>query len=197
MTLSLPLGIDRPAQAGDTGRHALDAYYTPHQLAAALVRRLPFLPGQRVLEPSAGGGAFVDALVGHPERLSVTALDVNPRAPAVRLRADALVDALPGVDFLDHQAPTDWIVGNPPYDAAEAHVRHALSLARVGVAFLLRLAFLASARRVPLWQESPLALVSVLAERPSFAGGGTDSDDYAFFIWRKGWTYPATVEVIG
>ncbi len=47
-------------------RIALDAYYTPPDVAAKLVKCIPNLgtraPTLTILEPSCGGGAFLDAL---------------------------------------------------------------------------------------------------------------------------------------
>ena len=160
-------------------RIAGDAYYTPDALAAALVAVLPLRPEDVVWEPHAGGGAFVRALRATGVRVVASA--INPAAPGLRAGADAtrVADFLGGPSWV--AAPT-WIVGNPPFGDAEAHVRRALDLAP-NVAFLLRLGFLESAGRIPLWRDHPPAVVHVLAERPSFTGGGTDSAAYGLFVW--------------
>ena len=78
------------------------------------------------------------------------------------------------------------VVTNPPYSLAEKFIRHARKLCpHADLVFLLRLAFLASAKRLPLWQDVGIPDVYVLPNRPSFTGGGTDSADYAWFVWRK------------
>lgn len=100
--------------------------------------------------------------------------------------------ALEGWPFALRGAP-DWIVGNPPFTGAEAHVRMALREASVGVAFLLRLAFLESAARIPFWREHPAADVHVLSRRPSFTGSGTDSAAYGWFVWRRGYAGPTVL----
>lgn len=104
----------------------------------------------------------------------VTAFDIDPGLPWIHR------------DFLASNVRADWIIGNPPFTGAEAHVEHALAHAHIGVAFLLRLAFLASAKRMKLFRAHPPEFVWILPERPSFSGGGTDSTDYAIFIWRRG-----------
>jgi len=163
-------------------RRPLDAYYTPDALASALVGTLAGTHGLRgsVLEPHAGDGAFVRAL--EALGLTVCPLDIDPDAKGI--------DHPNGVvgDFLEYELPTsspDWIVGNPPFSQAEQHIRHALKTARVGVAFLLRLAMLESGKRVQFWAEHPASAVYVLAQRPSFTGGGTDSAAYALFVWDQ------------
>lgn len=161
----------------------LDSYQTPDPLATALVAELPIPTGSWVLEPHAGGGAFVRALRGRGH--NVVAVDINPASPI----------ALDHVgDFLDYRPtePVAWAVGNPPFRGFEEHVRHALTVAP-NVAFLLRLAAMESASRVRLWRSWPLRHVWVLAERPSFTRGGTDSAAYGFFHFDRAHTGPATV----
>jgi len=182
------------AQTANTGqnrpRDPLDRYYTPKPLARALTALLDVKRGDRVLEPSAGGGAFVEALAGRGCR--VTSLDVDPGAPALHMGEHAQV-----CDFLEYPGSSmgfAWVVGNPPYRDAGAHVRRALRLAP-RVAFLLRLAFLESAERLPLWRAYPARHVYVLARRPSFTSGGTDSAAYGFFVWDLNHTGPTTLEV--
>lgn len=158
-------------------RRPLDAYYTPDALAEALVGLLPIEPTDTVLEPHAGGGAFVRAL--RPRCARVLACDVNPDAEGL-----ALADSAYRGDFLSCGIGGRWTVGNPPFRGFEAHVEHALSLSR-HVAFLLRLAVMESQGRAPLWRRWPLRKVWVLAERPSFTNGGTDSAAYGFFWWDR------------
>jgi hypothetical protein len=49
--------------------------------------------------------------------------------------------------------------------------------------FLLRLGFLASSSRLPLWRDIGAPDVNVLPNRPSFTGNGTDSADYAWYVF--------------
>jgi len=166
-------------------RRELDAYYTPDELAAFLVGLLPIEPTDTVMEPHAGGGAFVRALL--PVCSRVLACDVNPEAPGLDLAHSAHRG-----DFLTCGISGRWTVGNPPFRGHEAHIDHALSLSR-HVAFLLRLAVMESRGRISMWQRWPLRKVWVLAERPSFTDGGTDSCAYGFFWWDQLWEGPAEI----
>lgn len=171
-------------------RRPLDAYYTPDEVASQLVGTLGLgmRRGLEVLEPSVGGGAFVRALRSVDDRCSITGIDCDPSAAGLPICDETWVG-----DFATYQGgPFDLVVGNPPYRDAEAHVRHALTLAPT-VAFLLRLAFLESQSRYPLWRDHPASEVFVLSRRPSFTGGGTDATAYAFFIWRRHRTISETV----
>lgn len=181
-----------PARPG-----ALDAFYTPDDVARACVATIADdVRGRCVLEPHAGGGAFVRALLGHTT--DVWAMDLNLQAPALapggapgRMCGDFLTDLPTGLGGAWGGDPPAWIVGNPPYNEAEAHARRALTTASAGVAFLLRLAFLEGAKRRAFWREYPPAEVHVLVSRPSFTGGGTDSAAYGWIVWRKGHVGPA------
>lgn len=175
-------------------RERLDRYYTPDDLAVALTSLLPIQAGETVLEPSAGGGAFTRALVGRGCRVSV--VDIDPAARAFNERGT--VGGYCG-DFLEYErgtpVPFDWVVGNPPYGNAEAHVRKAIDQG-ANIAFLLRLGFLESAKRLPFWNRWKARHVWVLAERPSFTGGGTDATAYGFFWWDVSHYGPTQLDVI-
>lgn len=175
-------------------RRTADTYNTPDAVAKALVRLLPLGPGDVLWEPHVGGGAFARALTEVSPYVRVS--DADPAAPGLQT-PDALGSAV--IDFLDSTAtspwtvPADWIVGNPPYGEAEAHIRHALRLTP-HVAFLLRLGILESTTRMPLWKDHPPRKVWVLTERPSFTDGGTDSAAYGFFWWSSEWTAEPTLD---
>lgn len=168
----------------------LDAYYTPDALAFFLVDLLPIHGNDLVLEPSAGGGAFVKALLHKTNQ--VVAIDLNPDAPGLKMVGSAVCDFL---DVLPPNAP-DWIIGNPPYFNASEHVEHALNCTDRHVGFLLRLAFLESKRRAAFWKKNPCRKVFVLSERPSFTGGRTDNSAYGFFWWDILHNGPTELEVI-
>lgn len=176
-------------------RRAGDAYQTPPSLCLFLVDLLPDSP-QCILEPSTGTGNFVRALRTRHRTASIHA--VEPYAFGVF--ADGYADHTYMVRFEDFMPEKrfDLIIGNPPYSLAEAHVRRALGMLWHGgkLAFLLRLAFLESQKRLPLWREYPPEQIHVLSERPSFTGGGTDSAAYGFFIWRAGFVGKTTLDVV-
>jgi hypothetical protein len=167
-------------------RDKLDRYYTPDDCAEALCGVLPLQPGQSAIEPSVGAGAFARALT--KRGLLVAGYDLDPGAPGL---GDCTVAQV--ADWLTvgqraengNRLHADWIIGNPPYREAEAHIRHALGLGD-NVAMLLRIGFLEALKRRPFWTEHPLHRLWVLSPRPSFTGGGNDATAYAWFWWKKG-----------
>ncbi len=168
-------------------RVANDAYYTPPKLAETLVSLLPIYGDHTILEPHGGSGAFVEPLCQRNPH--VTTFDIDPRVVHTLAREHDVTAV--HTDFLEYGANGsfgfDWIIGNPPYQDAMAHVLHAFSLLRPlgSLCFLLRLAFLESKKRYGFWQEHPLHKVWVLSERPSFVGGKTDNCAYGFFWWKR------------
>ena len=181
-------GYEKPPPKG---RDRLDRYYTPDALARSCVACVPLRDGDRVLEPSAGGGAFLRALAGAQPTLDVSAVDIDPNAPAAKAFPVEQIDFL---SYRNNGEPFDWVIGNPPYNNAERHVRHALTMSH-GVAMLLRLAFMESLERVALWKGigGCLREVRVLAARPSFTKGGTDATAYGWFVWHRRHRGPARI----
>jgi len=180
--------VSRAAAVED--RIALDAYYTPDDVAALCVSTLDVRDAD-VWEPSIGGGAFARAIVAAGAGL-LRGSDINPDAPGLLLSSNRYRTV---GSFLEIIQFPHWIIGNPPYSHAEAHVRHALTLAP-RCAFLLRLAFLESMKRVDFWRDHQPSEVYVLAKRPSFTGGGTDGAAYGWFVWDRTKPGPARMDIL-
>lgn len=163
-------------------RLALDRYMTPDELARALVHQLhPAMEPRVVLEPHVGGGAWLRAAREAWPSAYLLANDLDPEAPGLELGDEATIR-----DWSEWSGPVpDLILGNPPFRVAEQHTRRALEVTGRHVVFLVRQGFLASRKRLALWQEHQPRAVIVLAERPSFTGGGTDSADYCMVWWDK------------
>lgn len=134
------------------------AFYTPPAVAQRVVELAELEPGNRILEPSAGEGALLDAIewdrlprgVGR-ERIwnprSSCAVEMNPKAAAVlRTKGYRVIEA----DFLQTKLEQtigdgavmdfsiDWrfdrILMNPPFTGGQdvGHVTHALKFLKPG-----------------------------------------------------------------
>lgn len=90
------------------GRIQNDAFYTPDNIARSCVedfyKEKPEYKGLKVVEPSAGGGAFIRALEG--QGIDVEAYDVAPKYEGI-VEADFLITE---VDLRNKV-----VIGNPPY----------------------------------------------------------------------------------
>ncbi len=179
-----------------TTNKRFDAHMTDPRLARAVALRLLdvglLTNRSRVLEPSAGDGAFVRGVRSVVPRAHITAVDIRVELP--ELTAAGADQLLLGQDFLAFRGgPYDLVAGNPPFGRrgeglVERHVEHALSLTAPSghVAFLARLGLFESSSRAEFWQAHPAMLVDVLVPRPSFrADGRTDNAMYAVFVWAK------------
>ena len=160
-------------------RRVDDEYYTPAWCVHRLKEAWQPDPFGSLVEPAVGGGAIVDALA--PER-NWFGFDVREVSPIVRQFkcCNFLKMKLANPDAVA-------VVTNPPYCLAEEFVRHSRSLyPRADLVFLLRLGFLASEGRLLLWKDLGTPNIYVLPNRPSFTGRGTDSADYAWYVWPGG-----------
>jgi hypothetical protein len=159
-----------------------DRHYTTPELALAIVARLiksgDLLPGDRVLDPCVGLGAFSNA--------------VRALCPDAKLRTideDPEVDADIHGDFLAVPArgSFDLVVSNPPFSLAQRFVEKSLGLCdpRGCVAFLMLVQFLGSTGRREFFTQYPPSSVEVIRPRPSFSDdGASDMREYALFRWH-------------
>lgn len=183
-----------------TSRRRLDAYYTPDALAASIVSAVHAVEpiDGLVMEPHAGGGAFVRAILGQCPQASLYANDINPAAPGLHAAGWGDTGRTPYTtsmsSYIDRERLPlcQWVICNPPYSDAEAHTRCSLGHSR-HVVSLLRLAFTESQKRTTFWAEHPARHVWVLAKRPSFTGGKTDSSAYGVFWWDREHQGPTTI----
>jgi predicted RNA methylase len=120
---------------------------TPRELALRLVDEAKVCAGERVLEPSAGTGELVSAIISRGlmglERGQVVAVELNHTlAEALRTRRSKTLYAseenydVRCADFLqctvEQMGTFHRVVMNPPFDDEVAHVTHALGFLKPG-----------------------------------------------------------------
>jgi hypothetical protein len=188
---------------GERGGEGADYFPTPAWCVDWLLRAVD-LPGGWWLEPSAGEGAIIRAVNARRTDVCWSAIEIREEAMGALARAvasggrsgavdrDDFLTAAPRYAHVDHH---DVVCGNPPFNAAAEFIARALRVAPV-VAFLLRLNFLGSQKRLDFWRRHP-ADVYVLSERPSFDGEGTDATEYAWFVWGQCGSGPGRIQVLG
>jgi len=92
-----------------------------------------------------------------------------------------------GLDFLEPDFDFglyDLILTNPPFSLALEFIKKSLEISDT-VILLLRLNFLGAQCRKEFWQNNEPDTLYILSKRPSFTGKGTDSTEYAWFVWDK------------
>lgn len=166
-------------------RHKNDFYETHAEITRGLLPHLPKSLGF-VLEPCVGDGAIFRSLIDNIRNVSVVTNDIDASREAY-LSYDATK-----ADLWERLSGIDWVITNPPYNAAAFIVPRAIKTARVGVAMLLRISFLEPCQnREWLRDTPPTRLIVVGDPRPSFrlnkhGKRGTDSATVAWMIWDKG-----------
>ncbi|NUP13794.1 MAG: hypothetical protein HOW73_47770 [Polyangiaceae bacterium] len=170
------------------GRVEDDFYETPAWCVGSLVEAADLrLTGRRVLDPSAGKGAILDAAIRLGARGGVGyEFDADRAAIAFSKghqvqQADALL-----VRWME----ADVMIGNPPFELALEFALRAAEWADEFMrpaALLLRLGFMASQSRASFHVEYP-SDAHILAQRPKFRTdtNGTDKYDVAWFVWGPG-----------
>lgn len=197
-------------------RHEDDFYATPRWAVDVFLEALEASDGFErwglVVEPGCGDGAVLEALAARKiPRSSLLGIELDEERAATSASKGFVVEREDFLTFGGTRPPISWVVGNPPFRHAQAFVEHALSLVEIGgrVSFLLRLAFLASKRRAPLFESrAGFARLDVLSRRPSFTPerndprvgptqrhkrATTDKYDYGWFTWERGFDGDAVV----
>lgn len=176
-------------------RHQFDFYQTPlpHVQAAFDLLPVSFTPSW-VLDPGAGTGVW-----GREARRRYTAAMVH----GIELRDVPCPEGFSvwhaGIDFTaigQHAALWDLVVGNPPFNVAEQFIQQSMVMLSTGgyLLFLLRLNFLETQKRYPLWRQYRPFRIGVYVQRPSFtANGGTDATGYMACLWQKGYQGETTL----
>jgi hypothetical protein len=182
------------AKPGSTNRSskfrpADDHYPTPLEAVYPLVRHLA-LP-RRIWEPACGEGHIARVLEEY----------------GYHVEATNLVDrgyGTTGIDFLQtRKALASCIVTNAPFSLDEEFIEHALHLGVDLAVFFLPLKKLAGAGRYRrINGPTPPCLVLAFIERIRFFAGDTpeeeqpgwNTEDFAWFVWRKGFRGKPTVD---
>lgn len=118
-----------------------DFFETPEDLADRMAKILDIQPTDLVLEPSAGGGRLVRAVLANGAISSnVFAIEAQPVLKKELYRQgyccihDKIDDFLTGYSLEKNGQPFEKIIMNPPFSAGQdiSHCRHAYSLLKSG-----------------------------------------------------------------
>lgn len=191
-------------------RAAGDAYFTEDDVATDTARAVKYLIGEvdTIVEPSAGGGAYVVAAMDTWPGAQVYVVEPNP--------PPELFDVIDGTGVKSEMLRWEdayetrrayagdariLILGNPPYNFSEVHIDIALRSfghakaypvpVSKWIAFLLPINFLGSVNRYrDLLRNGGLRYVINLVDRPKFNGAGTGMSEFGMFVWQAGYSGP-------
>lgn len=160
-------------------RAANDFYPTPSWVTKLLLSRLELRSSDVFLEPAAGAMDIFE-LVDLPDAQKKHA------------------ELTKGINYLttDLDLRSDVIITNPPFSLFEAFIHTAIhrDLSPTGtMAMLLRVNALGGYLRKEFWRIHRPTHMLTITPRPSFNGAGTDSSEYAWFIWDRGGRYKGAI----
>jgi hypothetical protein len=161
-------------------RSPADFYATPAIATQQILVRLD-LPGGRWLEP--GAGNIIAAVNAMRRDVRWTAVEIDERHVENLAAAEMTIVA----DFLTYSfncTPFTVALMNPPFRLALEFVQRCLRICE-WVVCLERLDFLGTQKR-GAWMRQHMPDVYILPNRPSFTGGPTDSNEYAWLVWPAG-----------
>lgn len=159
-----------------------DYYPTPVSAITPLLDRIDFNRVLTFLEPCCGDNRILNLI------------------PADKIKFWTEISK--GRNYFDYKfEDVDLIITNPPFSTAIEFLTKSLSEGKT-VYYLQRLNWLGSDKRKSFWNSNPPEKIFVLSKRPQFKrelglGGGTDSTEYAWFIWDKlNIVYGNSIEVL-
>ena len=187
----------RRAPVSSCSTEGLDDFPTPPWATRALCEYgLPkigvTLAHAHVHEPACNRGQMAEALREYAR--DVTAADVHDYGYGE-------VSDFLDTTFEPYDGGPDWIITNPPFNAADRFVTRGLSVAKRGVAVLCRTAWLEGKGRYgTLFGPNPPDMVAVFVERVPMRRGMLSAKiatatSYAWFVWHKT-SYPRTTPPI-
>jgi predicted RNA methylase len=162
-------------------KHQLDKFYTKKEVVEACLNTLDLNSYLRIIEPSAGAGAFSNFLKQNLN-LSVLAFDVAPEHPNI-LKQDWF-------DYATNTPSPTLVVGNPPFgqqcSLALRFINHAFEVVGAQtVAFILPRSFRKSSVQSRIFSNSRLVKELEIGEN-SFELNGFDYNlNTVFQVWER------------
>lgn len=168
---------------------SLDLFCTPPWATRALLEHVIGADkrNQTVWEPASGKGHM--ALVLGEFFGRVYSSDVHDYG-LIGQRVGSFVGVGPDVIETPAEAP-DWVITNPPFNKAVEFALRALGEAQIGVALLVRSAWLEGGERFrDVFSRMPPTRIGQFAERVPMVAGRWDPDAstataYCWVVWRK------------
>ncbi len=147
-----------------------DRYFTPQYVIDLIINRIDFSKVNSFIEPCAGDYRVLNSV---PDNVAKFYCELD-------IGKDYLTTELPSVDL---------IITNPPFSKSLEFIEKSLKEAKT-VCYLQRLNWLGSKQRSEFWNTNPPDKIFVLSKRPQFMKevglkSGSDSTEYAWFIWDK------------
>lgn len=185
-----------------------ETFRTPMYVWDGLLDQFPAYFTGRVLDASAGDGRLIGAILDRGNHKRHRMYDIRPEERQT-WRRNGLFAELDGQCYIKDFLLTrprpryDALVTNPPFSIAVPFVEHGLKWVKADghVLILHRLNWLGTFRRSQWLKQMPLKEVLVIAKRPTWEvdsrpNNSSDTYEYAFFVFQKGYLDAPTVNWI-
>lgn len=143
--------------------------------------------GLKLFDPCMGRGDMVRALEEYSNDVDgIEKYDYSSGYPACRLTSSY---TLSEKDYLTHTCNSDWFIANPPFVLGEEFILKALNEARLGVAMLVRNAFLETeGRYTNIYEKLKPNVVAQFVERVPMVQARIDpkistATSYCWLAW--------------
>lgn len=179
-------------------RHKSDYYVTPQKDIKVFLGEFvkhEAIKGY-VLDPCAGGDEKHE--MSYPTVLKECGFTEDDIV-TIDIRRDSRADIIDDYRDISDRGDFNTIITNPPFKIALDVIKKALRDVNDGgfVIMLLRLNFLGTQKRFEFWQNNKPKYIFVHHKRMSFTDkGGTDSIEYAHFVWQKGYEPDFTKTIV-
>lgn len=164
-------------------KDSLDDFPTPPWATRALIEHVILegrVAGQICWEPAANRGYMARALNDYFRYVIESDIADYGEGNVVDFLKDEPVNRTIGID---------WIITNPPFNKAQQFIEKSLTIAKDGVAMLVRTSFLEGIMRYQtLFMSRPPDVVAQFAERVPMVKGRCDpkastATSYAWLVW--------------
>jgi len=137
-----------------------------------------------VCDPCAGAGNLLKAVKESYPNTELYGVDIQEQYAKPLQELGAQVEIK---DFRELRSMFDTVIANPPFTLAfevmQWAVKHATQVALLGRVGLVE------TKERSLWIEEKGWDLYILPNRPSFRGKGTDSTQYAWWVYPGNWSY--------
>jgi len=182
-------------------------FRTPYWIFKYLIKLYPHYFKGRVLDPAAGDGRYIKALIKHFKHKEYRMLELRNEEKAA-WKINGLYDKLGKqncriVDFFDYDDPKlfDNAVTNPPFTMSILFIKKMLKHVKKGghVTILEKHSFDTGEKRSLELDSLPLKEIIVMPFRITFEIDGLKSSElqsatycHSFFVFKKGYSGPVT-----
>lgn len=173
--------------------HVSDYYITPiidiDNFISIAIDNIPILKEYLnegiILDPCAGGDEI--NCMSYPTAIKLQF--PNAKIKTMDIREDSRAEIKKDYITYDLDYKPNIIITNPPFNIAKEIIQKAINDVDDNgyVIMLQRLNFMGSKDRYEFWKNNMAEYIFVHHKRLKFTSKGTDSIEYAHYIWRKGY----------